>query len=100
MRWKLFIDDERYPVTHGWIIARSQAEAIKAVYVRGIPCEISFDHDLGDGPSGYDFAKWLTEYMMDNRLTFPEGFSYHVHSQNPVGAGNIRGLMDNAVRNL
>ena len=47
---------------------------------------IDFDHDLGEGKSGYDFAKWLLE----NEVR-PE--SFHVHSMNPVGAKNIYQLL-------
>jgi hypothetical protein len=79
----------------------------------GIPYHISFDHDLGpptkdvpiwdfldnpypDAPAdftGMDFAKWFCLYVLDNGLDLPDDFTYNVHSQNPVGADNIRSYM-------
>jgi hypothetical protein len=47
MAYKLFIDDERFPVTDDWVIVRSSKEAIDHVLAHGMPSEISFDHDLG-----------------------------------------------------
>jgi hypothetical protein len=35
---------------------------------------------------------------MDNALDIPEGFSYHVHSMNPVGAENILRYMENFLK--
>ena len=36
-------------------------------------------------------AKWLIEYCLDNNKNLPE---YYVHSANPVGAKNIKSLLD------
>ena len=48
--------------------------------------EMSFDHDLGENePTGYDIAKWLAENCLER---WP--LVVKVHSQNPVGAENIR----------
>jgi|GEM_PF-175675 len=83
----------------------------------GMPDIISFDHDLADEhytpeqywsdyqaskeyqeaqsyveKTGYDCAKWLVDYCMDNDLDLP---IYFIHSANPVGADNIKGLLDN-----
>lgn len=43
--------------------------------------------DYGEEKTGYDCAKWLVQYCIDNDLKFPE---YTVHSMNPVGAERIR----------
>lgn len=103
MRWKLFLDDERYPIGNDWTIARNYNDAVWYVTNYGLPYHISFDHDLAYDHyvigkpheyTGYDFAKWLVNYIMDNDLTLPEGFSFFVHSQNPIGAKNIQSLMD------
>lgn len=120
---KLFLDDERKPSDVTWIdigsgpweIVRSYDEAVAWVQQNGFPDVISFDHDLGyekfdtnengiivvtdsrPAPSGFDFAKWLIEYDMDLSPGFdgfPEDFKFTVHSMNPVGAKNIRGLLD------
>jgi len=83
----------------------------------GMPDMISFDHDLADEhytpqeywddydaskeyqdaqvyteKTGMQCAKWLVNYCMDSGLGLPK---YYVHSANPVGADNIRGLLDN-----
>ena len=41
MTYKLFIDDERYPVTPDWFIARNSYDAIYAVKEYGLPSEIA-----------------------------------------------------------
>ena len=115
----LFLDDERKPedVTWAllsgigyqavdWEIVRSYDEAVAWVTENGFPGIISFDHDLGlmhyamdysDGKTGYDFAKWLIDYDMDTG-SMPDNFSYTVHSKNPVGAINIRTLLENYLK--
>jgi len=125
---KLFLDDERNPGDVTWValesgpwhVVRSYKEACEWVERNGFPDVVSFDHDLGyeafdtdesglivvtdatPAPSGYDFAKWLTELDMDLE-GLPEAgmqpeFRFYVHSMNPVGANNIRSLMDNYIR--
>ena len=58
----------------------------------GLPDFISFDHDLGEGLSGYDCAKYLVDYCLDHQLALP---AFAVHSQNPVGKENIERLLRN-----
>lgn len=58
----------------------------------GVPDLISFDHDLGEGKTGYDCAKFLVEYCLDHRI---EKINFRVHSQNPVGKENIEHLLNN-----
>jgi hypothetical protein len=112
---KLFLDDTRQPPDSSWEVVRSYEEFVAYVELHGVPDLISFDHDLADQhymiyrdtPSspekfdehygrffektGYDCAKWLAE-----RGTLPA--EYLVHSLNPVGAQNIRFVMDGAYR--
>ncbi len=103
MTWKLFLDDERYPpqADGSWTIARNYHDAIWYVKNYGMPSYISFDHDLafdhyyavGTKPhefTGYDFVKWLCDYIATEQVVLPEGFDWYVHSMNPVGAKNIR----------
>jgi hypothetical protein len=93
----LYLDDLRSPITNqNWVICRSVEEAQAHCREEGCPSYISFDHDLGDEvPTGYDFAKWLTEMDMDADGKFiPVDFSYNIHSANPVGVQNIRGILD------
>lgn len=103
--WKLFLDDERYPGdvydnVHGWTIARNYHDAVWYVKTYGLPRYISFDHDLGSHTwSGMDFTKWFCNHVMDNKLSLDKiGFSFYVHSQNPVGAENIRSYMNQFIR--
>lgn len=96
--YKLFLDDIRFPKEEGWIIARTYDEAVAIVKLLGIPQNISFDHDLGlDSLTGYDFAKFLVEYDMTYN-EIDKTFTFYVHSANPVGAENIRKLLDNYVQ--
>ena len=62
---------------------------------KGLPDFISFDHDLGEGKSGYDCAKFLIDYCLENSLPLPR---YAVHSQNPVGRKNIEMLFENFLK--
>lgn len=101
MSYKLFIDDERFPVHayDDWIIARSFKEVKALVEKIGMPSHVSFDHDLGkDQPTGFDIVKWMCEVDMDKIHVFPVDFTYYVHSQNPVGAENIRFYLENYAR--
>jgi hypothetical protein len=92
--YDLFLDDERDPPRDGrnWTVVRNVADARAVVVTRGLPGRLSFDHDLGEGGTGHDFAKWLVEHCLDRDLA-PD-FDFYVHSQNPVGAENIRSLLD------
>lgn len=92
-RYKLFIDDERFPVTNDWMIARSSDEAIAFVAMYGMPIEISFDHDLGGNDTSRIFIMWMVDALLDDQITIPEGFTFSVHSQNPIGAEWIRSTM-------
>lgn len=99
----LFLDDERFPSdalerTFGGNIAicRTFDEAVTLVKTRGLPVHICFDHDLGiNSKTGHDFAKWLVEWVMDDdNFDMPPRIHYTIHSQNPIGAENIRGVID------
>jgi len=94
--WKMFIDDERFPVNDDFVIVRSVLEAKEEINKRGVPSFISFDHDLGDNvPTGFDLAKWLVEKDLDSNGAFlDKDFSFYVHSANPVGKKNIEGLLE------
>jgi hypothetical protein len=112
--WTLFLDDIRFPadVRHNYgplrdvVICRTMDDAVWCIEQYGLPTFISFDHDLadvhyiiGDGEkTGYTFAKWFCDYIMDHNLRLPAGFGYLVHSMNPVGAENIRKYMENFLK--
>lgn len=92
MKYSLYLDDQRVSPDERWIVVRSYDEAVSYIKRHGVPSFISFDHDLGEGKTGLDFAHWLIDQHLDgNRL--PDNFSFSVHSANPVGAENIRKLL-------
>jgi hypothetical protein len=96
--YTLFLDDERFPFpnTECVVIARNFDQAVKVINDLGIPTKISFDHDLGnDSQSGKEFLDWLIYWHLEyahNLATIQEVI---VHSANPIGARNIKGLWDN-----
>lgn len=120
----IFLDDERHvwqvtwipmPQDQSWTTVRSYSAFVSEIETNGIPAFISFDHDLGaeayiiasGGESahrdyyrrpnremtGYDCAIWLVQYCNDRALPLPE---CQVHSMNPVGASNIRAVLEAA----
>lgn len=106
--------DYMYPVDirkiyrlEDWIIVRSYKEFIAKIENDGLPLKVSFDHDLADvhydpdtyresfeyhEETGYDCAKWMCNYCLENGLPVPE---YYCHSQNPTGKDNILGILKN-----
>lgn len=99
MTWKLFLDDERFPVDSSWAIARTPSEAFVLIEKNGMPNEMSLDHDLGEGiPTGYDFVRMLSERLLDGEVILPDSFKYYVHSQNPVGKRNIEEYLNQFLR--
>lgn len=97
-----------------WVIVRSYDEFVKTITKNGLPSLISFDHDLADEhyhsddqpwstefsidyfsykeKTGYECAKWLCDYCLDNNVKLPET---KVHSLNQVGGSNIRYYLSN-----
>lgn len=96
-----------------WV--KSYKEFTAYITANGLPDGICFDHDLGKltevemrklGYSkeearkrknmeltGYDCAKWLTEYCMDNNIKqLPK---WNIQSSNEAGKANIDGLLKN-----
>lgn len=100
---KMFLDDERKPhwvfrdgpdsVDSSWVVVKTFAEAVKWVEANGCPDRIAFDHDLGWGPSGYDFARYLIDADLDGKVEIPDHFIWSVHSANPTAAPKINGLL-------
>jgi len=105
----LFLDDKRSPadcITYmqkkgidasvyllPWKIVRSYDGFLKWIEQNGLPGIISFDHDLEEaGKRGIDAAKWLVNYCLEKDLALPQ---YIIHSMNPVGAENIKALLEN-----
>jgi len=97
----LFLDDERFPVDDGrnWRIARTKKHALDYCVAYGAPEHISFDHDLGyNQPSGMDFVKEFVRLDQEKAIDIPVDFTFYVHSQNPVGAENIRQYLTQYLR--
>lgn len=123
MSYRLFLDDERLPKNVTWIelplgpwfVVRNYNDFVNIIKEKGLPEFVSFDHDLGKEhydkanwlkfaekdystvkeKTGYDCAKWLVEYCMDNNKPFPQ---YTVHSLNPIGKDNILSFVDNFIK--
>lgn len=105
----------KQPLEVSWV--KSYAEFVEWIGKRGLPDAICFDHDLGmqvalearaEGMSkrksrqlkqqeqtGYDCAKWLVEYCIDNNKPLP---LYSIQSANPVGKANIDGLLKGYIK--
>ncbi len=100
----LWLDDFRDPSLDKWsrflnfgddtniVWVKSYSEFTDYISNNVLPYAICFDHDLGEDKSGYDCAKWLVEFCMDNDLQLPH---YTIQSSNPVGKENIDKLLSN-----
>lgn len=93
---KIWLDDLRERPNRSFIHLKNYNEFKDFISTHGLPNFISFDQDLGLGKTGYDGAKFLVEYCLDNNLELPD---YKVHSQNPVGKENIEKLLENIKKN-
>lgn len=82
---KLFVDDIRNPPDGSWFLTRNYNEAIDILQSCKVSV-VSLDHDLGNGKSGYDVAKWIEKQVFLHQIQAPEILC---HSQNPVGKRNI-----------
>jgi hypothetical protein len=105
----LFLDDIRNPynIKSDWlkfspigynveiIWVKNYYEFIEWIEVNGLPDAIYFDHDLGIGNTGYDCAKWLVDFCMDNNFKLP---IYNIQSSNSVGIENIDMLFKNYIK--
>lgn len=87
----IFLDDLRDP-PKGAVLCRTAAEAIRLVET-GQVARISFDHDLGEGPTSYDVAKRMEELVAGGRIPM---LRWSIHSANPVGRKNIEMAMRSA----
>ena len=71
------------------IVVRNYASAVAAIkkyYSPSVDLICDLDHDLGNDLTGYDFCKYLIENEITGR--------FHIHSMNPVGAENMRQLLN------
>ena len=72
-------------------ICKNYDEFVTAVQ-KEYPDWICFDHDLGEGKTGYDCAKWLINYCMEKGWNVPD---WSIQSSNIVGACNIDIILKN-----
>ncbi|MAT13658.1 MAG: hypothetical protein CMJ46_00080 [Planctomyces sp.] len=99
---RLWLDDERDPrdpfiqENYGskpddiWVKTVEEAiDLVKSGRVR----VLSLDHDLGEGPSGYEFCKWFEEECFHGRLDF-QAFRFFIHTNNPVGRMNMEQCLE------
>lgn len=97
---KLWVDDVRDPVDHGYLNAvwvKTYEDAIKAFTEYDV-IQASLDHDLGimstigveehTEKTGYDIVCWMEENNV-----YPK-YGCYVHSQNPIGAYKMRKVLD------
>lgn len=112
MRYAIWLDDMRDPGSRFYeICIQMKIDTIIRCYtgeaaietLMAIDCAplfISFDHDLGEGATGYDVAKWIAarNHMRDYCYLRSE-FIFWVHSQNAVGAKNIHETMHATLHN-
>lgn len=110
--WLTFSPIKR-PFEVHWV--KNYKEFTEWIIQNGLPDGIMFDHDLADfhyeinwseistdlqevlynedhEKTGYDCAKWLVEYCINNNLKIPP---YYVHSGNTVGKENIEKYLEN-----
>jgi hypothetical protein len=103
--WEMFIDDECFPadsVNKSIVIVRSSTEAIEfCKAVKSLPMNIMFDHELGGDDTSMKFIRWMIDvlYSDDQIFSLRKDFKFSVHSQNPVGAENIKSLMNGLIQN-
>ena len=122
-KYYLFLDDIRMPEDVTWVrlpevewtIIRNYSEFRNIILNLGIPEFVAYDHDLadthyGDGlhgdkidytkyseKTGYDCCQFLLNQCNNKGITHPP---YVVHSMNPVGASNIRNIIEKYNRTI
>lgn len=87
---RLFLDDIRYPPSSEWTLLRNSRVAL--VVLDGLRLQdkqietMSFDYDLGGDDTAYRVMYYLCDWDYWPTNIF-------VHSQNPVGAETLRGMV-------
>lgn len=97
MRFKwLWLDDVR-PMPKGFHSHAKTVEEAQSFFLNNEVSFISFDHDLGEGKTGYDLAKWLEDMVMTKGClpSNSQKLEWVIHSANPVGRANIEMAMRN-----
>lgn len=80
----IWLDDLR-PAPEGFIHVHNMDEVVRLLKDTSDPVWVmSFDHDLGEGATGYDVIKFIADQFLDR---YPR--EVRAHSANPVGRGAI-----------
>lgn len=90
----LWLDDMRTPPDSSYIWLKDYdifVDFVREIGSQISKCIVHFDHDLGLGKSGYDCAKWLIDWCLDNDYPAPD---YDIQSSNPVGRKNIESVFE------
>lgn len=91
---QIWLDDVRPAPNDTWVVCTTASQAIGLINLGNVSF-ISFDHDLGEGGTGYDVAKHIEEGAFFGTL---QAIGYTIHSANPVGRRAIFLAMNNAWR--
>jgi hypothetical protein len=91
---RLWLDDVR-PMPDGFDVWVKESFWAKMLIAKRLVSHISFDHDLGEGKTGYDVAKLIEELAYDKELA---PMTWDIHSANPVGRKRIEQAMQSAER--
>jgi hypothetical protein len=88
----VWVDDERDPAQHGhagWLWLKSGEEAVVWLFTVDMAAieNLSLDHDMGPGRTGYDVLTWIERRVADG-ATPPRHI--YIHTQNPVGRERMR----------
>ena len=75
------------PYRVNWV---KTVEEFKGAVMRKFPDVVCLDHDLGEGESGMDAAKWLVDYCLDTGKLLP---AFYSQSSNPAGRENILAIL-------
>lgn len=121
MKTLLWLDDYRDPMEGQWLVfcpikesdyevhwVKNYDQFTDWILANGLPTGICFDHDLDpnqgltgleviDEKTGYDCAKWLVNYCIDNNKLLP---LYNIQSANPAGKENIDRLLKNFLKSV
>ena len=96
---KIWLDDVRKPPKLGWDWFKSE-KPLRLFYIahESEIEEMSLDHDLWNGSTGYDFLVWLEEKIFSGEFTkLP---LINVHSMNPTGKQRMEQCIDRMERYL
>lgn len=93
---KIWLDDIR-PAPEGYLHCRSvnQVKTAISFYERKLSDDIiilDLDHDLGDYYEDGGDAIKLLDWLEENELV-DTGYFFHLHTANPVGAENMRRII-------